>query len=213
VAPLSQTPCVAYTYRMYRVGQETSRGRSEVPVYWGYASRPFAVDGPTSRTRVLAVPRLLDKARIQTGTTVVERARGVVRATHFEEVQWNTLGVVGTVFATAREMFTDEDGEARHDWRRAGDDTDPSDLILEEAVLPVSGQASVHGTWSAERGAIVAGGDPSAAFGVSAALGPPDNLGDTLPHSTVAYVVTATISTALGAGLVWFALKLLPGLV
>jgi hypothetical protein len=113
----------------------------------------------------------------------------------------------------ACEIFTDDDGEARRDWRRSGDETDPSDLILEEAVLPVGAQASVHGTWSAERGAIVAGGDPSAAFGVSAALGPAENLGDTLPHSTVAYVVTATISTALGAGMVWFALEILPGLV
>ena len=213
IAPLSQVPCVAYTYRMYRVGRQSGGDRTEEPVYWGHASRPFAVDGATSRARVLAVPHLLSKARIQTGTEVIERARRLVNATPFEEVQWSVFGVVGTAFATAREIFTDEDGEARRDWRRAGDDTDPSILILEEAVLPVGGEASVHGTWSAERGAIVAQGDPTTALGVSAALGPPENLGDTLPHSTVAYMVTATISTLLGAGLVWFALKILPALV
>jgi len=66
-APLSGVPCVAYTYRMYRLTRQSGGDRNEVPVYWGYASRPFALDGPTVRTRVLAVPRLVGKPLVQTG--------------------------------------------------------------------------------------------------------------------------------------------------
>jgi len=46
-----------------------------------------------------------------------------------------------------------------------------------------------------------------------AAVGPPENLESVLPRSTAAYLVTATISTLLGAGIVWFALEVLPSLL
>ncbi len=212
-APLSGVPCVAYSYRMYRVWRDADGDRDEVPVYWGYASSPFALDGSTGRTRVLAVPRIVTKAVARGGPEASERAQRFVRATSFEEIQGRMIGVMGTALATAREVFTDEDGRARRDWHAAGDDTDLPNLTLEEAALPVGEVASVLGTWSAERGAIVAQGDPSVAIGVSAALGPPENLGDTLPHSTLVYLLTATISSALGAGILWFALEMLPDLV
>lgn len=211
--PLSGVPCVAYTYRIYRLGRDADGDRDEVPVYWGYASSPFALDGSTGRTRVLAVPRILTRAVARPGPEASERARRFVRAASFEEVQGRMIGVIGTTLATVHEVFTDEDGRAQRDWHAAGDDTDLSSLILEEAALPVGEVASVHGTWSAERGAIVAQGDPHVALGVSAALGPPENLGDTLPRSTLVYFVTATISSAIGAGILWFALEMLPDLV
>jgi hypothetical protein len=63
----------------------------------------------------------------------------------------------------------------------------------------------------------VAGGEGAAGPGVTAVLGPPAKLarkGGALPlhASTTSYVVTATILTALGVGLVWFAIEVLPGL-
>lgn len=212
-APLSGVPCVAYSYRMFRETRATDGDQREEPVYWGYASRPFAVDAPTVRARVLAVPHLLTQAARLSGGQPLERARKLVGATPFEPVQGDVLGVVGTAFSMAHEMFTDEAGESRRDWQRSGDESDPADLLLEESVLPVGAQASVHGTWSAERGAIVAGGDSSTGFGVSAVLGPPENLGAALPRATGAYVATAVISTLLGAGMVWFALTVLPTLL
>lgn len=211
-APLSGAPCVAYMYRMYSLTRQAGGDASEVPVYWGYASRPFALDGPTGRTRVLAVPQLVSKPQVQDSRAAQARALALVKAASFEEVQWNVLGALGTAFAMVREIFTDEDGESRRDWHRAGDESDPSGLLLEETALPLDEEVSVHGIWSAEREAIVAQGDASVAAGVSAALGPPANLGSVLPSSTGAYLATAIITTLLGAGIVWFALKILPGL-
>jgi hypothetical protein len=56
-APLSGTRCVAYFYRMYRLGmagpeRDSRSPREELPVYWGYASRPLIVD---TRFRAFAV--------------------------------------------------------------------------------------------------------------------------------------------------------------
>ena len=212
-APLSGVPCVAYTYRMYRVWRDADGDRNEVPVYWGYASTPFALDGSAGRARILAAPRIVTKAAVLAGPDAEDRARRFVGSASFEQVQGRILGAVGTALATAREIFTDEDGKTRRDWHAAGDDAVLSSLILEEAALPVGALASVHGTWSAERGAIVAGDDPALALGVSAALGPPEDLGDVLPRSTAVYLATAVISSALGAGILWFALEMLPALV
>jgi hypothetical protein len=210
-APLSGVACVAYMYKMHYVTGSGS-DRSEVPVYWGYASRPFALDGPTGRTRVLAVPQLVSDAQVQNSRAAQARAAAYAQTASFEEVEWNVLGALGTAFKMAREIFTDEDGEARHDWHRAGDQTDPSSLVLEETVLPVDDEVSVHGIWSAEREAVVAQGDKSVAAGVSAALGPPASLGSVLPASPGSYLATATVSTLLGAAILWFALKILPHL-
>jgi hypothetical protein len=212
-APLSGIPCVAYSYRMFRETRSTEGDRRQEPVYWGYASKPFALDGAVARTRVLAVPQFAAPAERHSGGPALERARRWIRNTPFEEVRGDMLGVVGTAFSMAHEIFTDEDGEARRDWNRHGDERDPADLLLEESVLPVGAAASVHGTWSAERGAIVAGGDPAIGAGVSVVLGPPEELGGALPHSTGAYLATAAISTLLGGGIVWFALAVLPGMM
>jgi hypothetical protein len=212
-APLSGVPCVAYSYRMFLETRGAKSDRRQEPVYWGYASRPFALDAAAVRTRVLAVPRFVAPAERHSGGPALERARRWIRGTPFEDVRGDVLGVVGTAFSMTHEIFTDDDGETRRDWQRYGDERDPADLRLEECVLPVGATASVHGTWSAERGAIVAGGDPAKAAGVSVVLGPPEDLGAALPHSTGAYVATAAISTLLGAGIVWFALAVLPTLL
>lgn len=115
----------------------------EVPVYWGHAARPFAIDSPAARFRVLAVPLLLDAVTHRDGVVVVERARQLVAATRFEEVELGVLGAAGTALQLASTLFSDDDGEARRDWK---------DLI------------------------------------------------------------TATVLTALGVGLVWFSIAVLPGL-
>ena len=225
VAPLSGVECVGYQYRMYYMARPIGgarRGPSrpvEVPVYWGHAARPFAIDSPATRFRVLAVPLLLDAATPRDGAVVVERARQLVAATRFEEVEMGGLGLgaVGTALQLANTMFSDDDGEDRRDWKEAGDARDPQTLRLEERLLPVGQVASVAGTWSPERNAIVAGGEGAVGPGVSVILGPPEKLagqkgGLPLPASVASYLITATVFTALGAGLVWFSIAVLPGL-
>jgi len=86
---------------------------------------------------------------------------------------------------------------------------DPSTLTLEETLLLTGVEASLIGTWSASDGAII-----SKSEGVFLSLGPPENLSskEGLPHSFGSYLISAISLTAIGAGIVWFALKILPTL-
>jgi hypothetical protein len=223
VAPLSGVECVGYIYRMYYLGRRRGHGPDshrpvEVPVYWGHAAQPFAIDTPATRFRVLAVPLLLDKPFPREGADMVERARHLVAATQFEQVTMGALGAAGTALQLANTVFNDDDGEARRDWKAVEEERDPETLRLEETVLPVGHLASVAGTWSPERQAIVAGGEGAVGPGVSAILGTAEKLADhggALPlHSSVtSYVITATLFTAAGVGLVWFSIAVLPGLL
>jgi len=215
VAPLSGVHCVGYQYRMYYMARDRRSRLVEVPVYWGHAARPFAIDSTATRFRVLAVPLLLDAATPRDGAVVVERARQLVAATRFEEVGRGVLGAAGTALQLAHTMFSDDDGEARRDWKVAGETRDPETLRLEETLLPVDQVASVAGTWSPERNAIVSGGEESVGPGVAVILGPPEKLPGQvvgLPASFASYLITAMVLTAIGVGLVWFSIAVLPGL-
>jgi hypothetical protein len=205
-APLSGVPCVLYQYRLY-YNSVGARGAREVPVYWGYVSRPFAIEAPGGRLRVLAVPMLHKRAEERRGADAVERARRLVRTTSFEPG-----GAVGAAFTMAGDVFSDEDGVSRRDWKREGDERDPVQLRLEETVLPVGELVSAHGVWSQERGGIVVGGAPGSM--VTVVPGAAGKLKGVIPRteSFGCGVVSATVLTGLGAGLVWFARNLLPRL-
>jgi len=213
-APLSGEACVGYLYRMFYETRDAD-GRHEVPVYWGFASRPFALDSSTVRMRVLAVPRLLLPAERRDGPEAVARARRLVAETGFEAARFGGLAPAATALEMAKVMFTDDDGEARCDWKSGEEGRDPQDLILEETVLPVGAVASAFGAWSAGRGALVAQDAAAGVVAVSVVLGPPEGLlqQDTgAPASVGSYLVSAIVLTALGIGLVWFAIKILPTL-
>ncbi len=212
-APISHTPCAGYLYRMFSSREGTREG--EVSFYWGYAAQPFALDGPSTRVRVLAVPLLMKcPAAIHRGPDAVARARAFVRATTFEPAAAGMRGELSAFLQQMRETFTDDDGVSRRDWKREGDARDPEGLVLEETLLRVEVEASVHGPWSSARGGIVAPGAFPAGTAVNVVLGRPEkhlrDLG-VLP-STRSYVVTAMLTTALGIALVWFALDVLPTL-
>ena len=103
----------------------------------------------------MAVPRLADEATRLASPDDRARARQHVAATRFEEVGADLLGALGTAFERVGEMFADDDGESRRDWRRKGDDRDPESLLLEETVLPVGATATAAGWWSTDRQAVV----------------------------------------------------------
>jgi hypothetical protein len=112
VAPLSGIDCVGYWYRMYYLSRSRDEFNRpvEVPVYWGHAARPFAIDSPATRFHVLAVPLLLDQATPRKGDAMVERARQLVAATRFEDVEMGVLGAVGAALQHANTLFSDYDG-------------------------------------------------------------------------------------------------------
>jgi hypothetical protein len=205
-SPLSGTPCVMYQYKMYYnhvgAGQPT-----EIPVYWGYVSRPFAIEGPGGRLRVLAVPMLGTRGEERRGQEVVERAQRLVQSTTFEGGS-----TVGSAFALLGDVFTDDDGVSQRHWRREGDDREVSQLRFEETLLPVDAQVSAHGAWSDAKNGIVVG-DAIGSM-VHVVTGSPDQLKEWIPktQSFGCGVASATILTALGAGLIWFARTIVPTL-
>ncbi len=205
-APLSGVACAAYWYKMYYMGRTSGHRPAQIPVYWGYACRPFSIDSRAARLRVLAVPLPLHDAEPREGQDAIERARRLVETTDFKPMA--QVLEVGSVFEMAHDIFGDEDGEVRRDWKREGDERDPQTLLLEETLLPVGAAAAVHGMWSAERGAMVSEGGLGTF--VSVTLGGSEGLGraGSLGHSTRTFWIAATIYTAIGIALVWFALAM-----
>ncbi len=161
---------------------------------------------------VVAVPRLDCPVSAPGGDDALARARAFLRDTTFEPLSASVAGALGSAFEQVRATLLDDDGETRKDWKREGLDN-PEGYEIEEVVLPVGVEASVHGPWSSSRGAIVAPGQLLADTHVVAVLGRPESKLDALEvqHSTMAYVVTAILLAALGAGLIWFG-NLLPTL-
>ena len=211
-APLSGTPCVAYFYRMYRLGMRTEGAHSEeLPVYWGYASRPLVVD---TRIRAVAVaaPQLSLPRTPHRGDEAVTRAREYVRTVAAEVRKPQRFFAGDPVMQWMSDISPDEDGSARRDFKSA-EEEDPATLLLEELVLIPDAEVSVHGRWSARRNAIAAGegaGDVPATL----VLGPPTALGVAagVPPSLVSSWIGALITIALGVGLIWFATNVWPQL-
>lgn len=206
-APISGRPCAAYLYKMFFISSETSEGQIEAPVYWGFASRPFVVDG-IERRRVGAIPRVkATKGERLSGPAASANAKSWAQSTQFTPVSLS-LGVFNAGLDMAREVLADVDGFVRKDFWREGDEHLPGDLLYEELLLAVGEQASVYGTWNELRGEIVAGGGVNGLAGVAVIPGGDVYAipSDIIPsNSTTSYVVAMLIELALGIGLIWLA--------
>jgi hypothetical protein len=209
-SPLGGVPCVAYDYRMYTLRGVSSKGPNQVPVYWGYAAQPFAIDAPSISYPVASVPLPPDTATKLSGDDVLKRARSYVRSTGWETIEFGMLGTLDTVF---QRVGDDTRSGTRRDFALANEDApDVAALILEETVLPVGATASAFGRWSTRLGAIIAPeGLPNTSH-VIVALGGPEQLGGQpgVPHSTASYVVTAFALTAVAIGVFFLARIAIP---
>jgi hypothetical protein len=208
-SPLGGVACAVYDYRMFR-RMRAQRGDNEVPVYWGYAGNPFSIDSAGRRYPVAAIPLPAEDATPLADDAAVARARGYIRATGWETVEYRMLGALDTAFQRLRD---DSPDGLRRDFAVDNDQApDVSLLDLEETTLPIGQQASVFGTWSASLGAIVAPPSPVPGSRVIVALGGPEALRGKpgVPQSTTQYVVGALVMIALAAGLFWMATIVLP---
>jgi hypothetical protein len=205
VSPIGGVPCAAYDFRML-TSRRSSTGRPEqVPVYWGYAGQPFAVDSPVRRYPVAGVPLFTwDNERLGDDAAKA-RARAYVRATGWETVEYGMLGTLDTVF---RRVGDDSVTGARKDFALAYDEApDVALLTLEERVLPLDTAVSVFGAWSDRLAAIVA--PPSAVPGSLVVVAKSDTKGlddqPGVPHTTRSYATHAIVLIVLAAALFWFA--------
>ncbi len=145
--PISGTECVAYQYRLYTRQRLPDSNHRDVPIYWGYASRPFSIDSPAHAFRVMAVPRLADEATEHTSTESLERAKAYVAATQYEP-KHGLAGIASATAAMVSELVTEPAGDVRRDWRAADVDVDINSLLRKEIVVPVGAIVSVSGRWS-----------------------------------------------------------------
>lgn len=209
-SPLGGIPCAAYDYRMYTT-RRGSKGRPEqVPVYWGYAGVPFALDSRTRRYPIASVPFFTWDASPITDDGGRARARSYVRSTGWETIEYGMLGTLDTVF---RRVGDDSRTGTRKDFALAYDQApDVVLLTLEERVLPLEATASAFGEWSSSLGAIVAPASPLPASAAVVTLGDPKGLAGApgVPHTTRSNVVTAFVLLALAAGLFCFATIVIP---
>jgi hypothetical protein len=208
-APLSGLPCLAYFYRMYRVVHNPDGPDEELPVYWGYASRPLTVE-TGSRSLAVAAPQLSIPRNRHGGAVAVARARKYVGAVAAEVRSPRPFFAGDRVLQWMTDIAPDEDGSARRDWK-SGEDRDPTTLLLEELVLTPESEVSVTGFWSARHNALAAG---EGARAVPPTLGPAGELGvgAGVPPSLLASWIGTLSTIALGIGLIWFALNVWPSL-
>jgi hypothetical protein len=206
-APISGTACVAYLYRLYSVQLGRGRRRDEVPVYWGYAFRPFHIDSPSHAYRVIAFPQMADDSDEHESAESRERAKAYVAATRFEPMQ-AMMGMASSVAAIFKEIVTEPSGETRRDWRAESATVDLDKVHIDENVVPIGATVSVSGRWSVERGAIVPGTIGEGQIGVTLVKGPAENLGQggasELPSSPLSVAVTAVVMLSIAGAIVWF---------
>jgi hypothetical protein len=204
--PISGIECVAYQYRLYTSQWLPGRRYREVPIYWGYACRPFRIDSPTHVFRVMAVPRLADKATQQDSSEARERVKAYVAATGYEPKR-AMVGIASAAATMFNELVTEPSGDLRHDWQAADIDIDIDKLRMEEIIVAVGATVSVWGRWSAERRAIVPGAMAEGQLGLTLVTGAAEELGRSgsseLPSSVLGVVVTAAAFLLAGAAIVW----------
>ena len=164
-----------------------------MPVYWGYAGYPFAIDSASRRYPVASVPFFTWESEPFTDDAARTRARAYVRATGWETVEYRMLGTLDTVF---RRVGEDSTIGVRRDFALAYDDApDVAVLKLEERVLPLDATASAFGAWSGSLGAIVAPPSPLPGSFVVVAKGGTKGLDDQpgVPTTTRSYLASAIV--------------------
>jgi hypothetical protein len=210
-SPLGGVSCAMYDYRMFR---RTGKGKhsKDEPIYWGWAAQPISIDSASRRYPIAGVPLPAGEPTRLTGDAVLHRARGYIRATGWETVEYELLGTLDTAF---QRLGDDSSVGTRRDFA-LNRDTPPevSTLLLEENVLPIGVKASVFGTWSASAGAIVAPPSPFPGSRTIVAQGGPENLNGQpgVPRSATANFFGSIVAMAMAYGIYWFGKVFLPNM-
>lgn len=205
-APISGVECVAYQYRLYTSQWLPGQKHRELPIFWGYACRPFRLDTPRQAYRVVAVPQLADAPVQHQASDARARANAYVAATRYEPKR-ALAGLASATVTMFGELIAEPSGDVRRDWQAPDVSFGIDELLMEEIVVPIGATVSVSGRWSIERRAIVPGQIDEGGLGVTLVTGPAEALGQSgaseLPSSALSVTVMAAVSLLLGAGLVW----------
>jgi hypothetical protein len=155
-SPFTRTPCVVCSWDISHEGRSTSSSSSDNTVrdFSGFIMTPCVVNAPGGTARILGFATLEGfKEGPRTGPEAFANAASYLQSTPFEKV-----GLL-QVFSEAKDLFTDDDGYIRKDWRMAGDDfvLDPAVHTLNEEVVKDGETVCALGFYSADKGGLVQG--------------------------------------------------------
>lgn len=153
-APFSRTHCVVCSWDISHESRNRNSRNDTVKDFSGFMLTPCVVEAPGGTVRILGFPTLEGFATdARRAPSDYDNAESYLRSTSFEKV-----GVL-QLFSQVKDIFTDDDGYIRKDWRMAGDDfvLNPEVHALKEEVVRDDETVCALGFYSAEKGGIVQG--------------------------------------------------------
>jgi len=155
-APLSGDECLLYDYEISHIpelpdfiGKSKSQSRPSPHIdRSGMAMAPMIIRSGLREVRILAFPGIEGFPRSKLGESTLERARGYVAATKFEE-----QSILDIPKQLAR-IMDDRSGALRVDWKSGSYDQLENSAFTERSV-PRGAKACVIGLYSAKDNAIV----------------------------------------------------------
>jgi hypothetical protein len=148
-APFSGRAAVCYSYD---IKDPAGTNKSRTNNYAGFALTPSSIDTPSGAIRLLGFPVLEGFAKEQLHSDVAMiNARSYIASTQFLDMSGMPLT---TVFREMKEIFTDDDGQVRKDWRM-GDDPHLHGKQLFEQIVEPGTEVCAIGRYSTQKGGIV----------------------------------------------------------
>ena len=152
VSPLTRKECVAYDCEISREVRSNSSNTSNSTDkrFTGFALTPSIVRSPRGDVRLLALV-LMDEFE-KVSSYDFEAARTYVSNAKFE----NMSGMkVFSVVSKMKEIFNDDDGSIRFDWKMTSEPLDVDIDELYERVVPEGAQVCALGVYSAVKQGLV----------------------------------------------------------
>jgi ankyrin repeat protein len=156
-SPFSRTPCVICDWDVsHESTTRSSSGSSNNTTkdFSGFVLTPCAVQAPGGGVRILGFPTLegFEEAPLHDAESWAN-AESYLRSTPFEKIG------LTRVFSEVKDLFTDDDGYIRKDWRMADDGfaLDRQVHTIKEKVVKDGETVCALGVYSAEKGGLVQG--------------------------------------------------------
>jgi hypothetical protein len=186
-APFSNTPCVAYAYKVYE-RKRTSKGSTIATTLEGKAITPSTIATRHGGVRLLAVPQFDLPADSVPREVAVERAKAYVQATQFAKK--------GDVKAES----TDDDGSFRIDTSFDASNVNYDECTFEEHVVKQGEVVCAFGLYSQQRGGLIP--HPNWSHQARIMRGDAESVAAKLRARIVRNVVGVVITGALTYGIV-----------
>lgn len=160
--PFEQQECISYGYDVTQQRYISSRGLEKqqsriekLSLMGGYAMCPCVVRSGMRELKILGfpVPEAFPKTEFQ-ATAIAAKIQRYIGATTFAA---DTGPSVTSVWKEVRDLFSEDDGSHRYDWRTASLESELRDerTKVSEQYVPNGAAVCVFGTYSQQKGGII----------------------------------------------------------